>query len=418
MHVRPVSTEFSVTQTRTLPPAENAAQLLPVVLRVLPQAPLSERKQDGEVLGFSQQEPRAQAARQGSIEQGRNGAARLRELARRGAWRQLETLLTQVGEASLPQENREEWEQWIEEWRQTAQGRESARLFLFGTLFSRILAPVLSMQTQPEGRIRWEQFIKKLSSILQQLLPPGRAAQDFLRICEQAWTQYLKDLESTARQNASLGQILDQINILPLSTERQRQLDQWVEGLVSIPSDNTEMQLLHCAVLIVRYLRPLLREVREQALKVLLAKIEEDVCRWIEPRLPQGESIEAILQQAREGLIEEAVTRVHLQLLDQVTTESLNQLEGRANRVQQERQAGHNQLTQALGSVQQQRHSIVSTTTQIDEAATSLEQTQVTLHAELSTLVTIAEQEESAQARLVSQVSQLQQEASRIGGLL
>lgn len=411
MSVSQVSTEPFVTHTQTIPSAVNASQILSVTLRVLPRAPLSERKQDGEVLGSSRQEP--QGPRPISAEQGRGGVARLRELARRGAWRQLENQLAQV-EEQLSQEQLEEWQQWVGEWVQAAQGRESSRLFLFGTLFCRVLAPALSAQTDSANRLKWELLIKRLSAILQQLLPQGRLVEEFLRICEQSWFHYLQGLEATARQNASLGQILEQITTLPLSIERQQQLDQWIEGLLSIPSENTEMQLLHCAVLIVRYLRPLMHDIREQALKMLLAKIEEDVCRWIESRLPQGESIEEFMQQARSGLIEEAVTRMHLQLIDEVTSQTSTQLEERVNAVQQQRQISRNQLTQALTSVQQQRQALLSTTTRVEQVADALQQAQGTMHTQLTTLALIAQQEESAQARLASQVSRLQQEAKRL----
>ena len=175
----------------------------------------------------------------------------------------------------------------------------------------------------------------------------------------------------------------------------------------------------HAAVLIVRYLRPILSEIApaQTAQGLCVARMEEDLCIWIEARLAQGQSgqsVEHFLQQCREGLIEEAALRVHFERLDAVVAEQKSEFHRRTQAVQQQMQAGRSQIQEDLRQVQSQRQAVLTASSRMDELSSQLEQQSSTLHDQLVRTHQLAQREELLQERLRSQGRQLQEEARHI----
>lgn len=395
------------TLVETEPVSEN--ETIRSELRLRPRLPLSIRiPEGGDVLGSLQ---RPSAGQQISAEQDLHAGSRLRNLYRRGAQRKLEQVLRDTG-AVLTEPQGAAWADWQREWEAVPSDRESVRLVVLSTLFFRVLYPALTAQTSPEGREKCEELIKLLWDAIQQFLPQGRWAENFVTIAHNAWLQRL-GTSVEVRQPVLLSQIIAEMMWLPLSDARRGQLNQWVDGMMNIPVTQPHRQLFYCVILL-RYLRDVAEEITETTQRHHLARHVEEIEMWIASRLAPGQSIEAFLQRCREGLIEEAAIKIVCEQLNIAFDEARQHLSRAANLAQQQTEESRGRITTAARYIETQNQAAFAQAGVIDSLGRFLQQEERALHNQLLVTQQSVARERRIQEELMRQIHRLEEEGKRL----
>lgn len=377
---------------------------IPLRLHVPQEVPLSERSLEGQPLGaVTGRMPGLQSV---SPEQDLMIAATLRATLREGAEQKLTEQLRQV-EAQVPPSQRAAWNNWLQEWQQAASGPFAMRLFLLGTLFFRVMQPARKTPMSAEAKGQWEALIGALWSTLQQFLPRGRWAKDFLKICYLSWQ------EQNRETNVTLGQIIANIFTLPLSQADQQQLETWIQGLLAIPQENIQQQVRHCAVLMLCFLGSLIDRLT-QPQQDIVAETDIHLRVWIASRLPPEMPLEVFLQVCRDGIVQGAVSEWYNTQISNVVAEQRNLLQHDVEDLQQQRQVDRNAIITTMSEAQEQQRQILTTADSIEQVAGELRQELTALQASTQRTLQLAHQQESAQHAFHAQLRHLQEETKRL----
>lgn len=378
---------------------------IPYVLHVSPEVPLSERGLQGQPLGAATR--RIPGLRSVSPEEDFIIDANLRADLRAGAEQKLTEQLDQI-EAQVPQVQRAAWNNWLQEWRQAESGPFPIRLFVLGTLFFRVMQPARKAPMSAEAKSAWEALILALRSTLQQFLPRGKQAKDFLRICHLSWQTQNRE------QNVTLGQIIARIYLLPLSQESQQRLGIWIQDLLKISEENIPRQVRHCAGLIICFLNALVATLSRPQQHILAESVIH-LRAWIASRLPPETSLEVFLQRCRDGIVQGAVTGWYTTQIQHTLTEQRSLMQRDVEHLQRQRQADRDDLVGAMSDTQQQRRQqILGAADSIQQLAGELRQEITAFQASTQRTYHLARTEEAAQSTFDAQLRHLQDETTRL----
>lgn len=382
--------------------------LIPVSLHLLPQLPLSIRIPDGgHLLGAVQSAP---SGRQITAASDLQTGDRLRNLYRRGGERKVERVLREV-EAVLPEALENEWRDWQAEWAAASEGRESVRLVVLSTLFFRVLYPAQATQSG-EAQAKCQELINLLWEAIQQLLPQGRWAKDFITLAHTAWLENRR-VVAERRPIASLGQILAEMMLVPLSEDRSTQLNQWIDGMMRLPATQTDRQLFYCVILL-RYLRDVALETADTAQRHNLARRSEELEALIASRLAEGQTIDAFLDLCSQGLIEEEAIKKVCEQLNLSFDQARRRLHNEALLARQKMQASRDHLVAEARNVERQNETALSQDATLDRLNQSLREEQEVMQRLLLDVQPIAVQDQATQARLLQQIHRIGEEGKRL----